>query len=47
MYLVDYHMHSKYSFDGKHEIRDICDAAVKRGLSEIAITDHMDIFSNN
>lgn len=46
MYLVDYHMHSKYSFDGKCELRDMCEVAIKRGLSEIAITDHMDIFSN-
>lgn len=46
MYLVDYHTHSKYSFDGNHELRDICETAIKRGLSEIAITDHMDIFSD-
>lgn len=45
MYLVDYHMHSKYSFDGECEIRDICEVALGRGLSEIAITDHMDIYS--
>lgn len=46
MYLVDYHMHSKYSFDGACELRDICDVAIERGLSEIAITDHMDIYSD-
>ncbi len=46
MYLADYHMHSKYSFDGKEELRTICDQAMARGLSEIAITDHMDIFTN-
>lgn len=46
MYLVDYHMHSKYSFDGECEIRDLCEVAIKRGLSEIAITDHMDIYSD-
>lgn len=46
MYLVDYHMHSKYSFDGECELRDICDVAIERGLSEIAITDHMDIYSD-
>lgn len=46
MYLVDYHMHSKYSFDGECELRDICEVAIERGLSEIAITDHMDIYSN-
>lgn len=46
MYLVDYHMHSKYSFDGTHELKDICETAIERGLSEIAITDHMDIYSD-
>lgn len=46
MYLVDYHLHSKYSFDGNHELCDICETAISRGLSEIAITDHMDIYSN-
>lgn len=46
MYLVDYHTHSKYSFDGNHGLRDMCETAIKRGLSEIAITDHMDIYSN-
>ena len=46
MYLVDYHMHSKYSFDGHEEIMDICEEAVKRGLKEIAITDHYDMFED-
>lgn len=45
MYLVDYHMHSKYSFDGECELEDMCNIAIERGLSEIAVTDHMDIFS--
>lgn len=43
MYLTDYHLHSKYSFDGKESIDAICSAAVKAGLSEIAVTDHVDI----
>ena len=46
MYLVDYHMHSKYSFDGHEEIMDICEEAVKRGLKEIAITDHYYMFED-
>lgn len=46
MYLVDYHMHSKYSFDGECQLNDMCETAIKRGLSEIAVTDHMDIFSD-
>lgn len=45
MYLVDYHMHSKYSFDGREELRDMCETAISRGLSEIAVTDHMDLYT--
>lgn len=44
MYLVDYHMHSKYSFDGHETINDICEEAIRKGLKEIAITDHYDMF---
>lgn len=35
----DYHTHSRYS-DGRERIIDIVDAAVSRGLDEVAITDH-------
>ena len=47
MYIADSHTHSKYSFDGPQnssgEICSLCEAAIERGLSEIAITDHLDI----
>lgn len=46
MFIEDYHLHSKYSFDGHENIYDICEKAIKEGMSEIAITDHMDIYSN-
>lgn len=46
MYLVDYHTHSQYSFDGKETIVNMCETAIRRGLSELAITDHMDIYSD-
>lgn len=46
MFLVDYHMHSKYSFDGHEEIQAICEMAINRGMKEIAITDHCDIYTN-
>jgi histidinol-phosphatase (PHP family) len=39
-------MHTKYSFDGYEQIDDICNKAIERGMQEIALTDHMDIFSN-
>lgn len=45
MYLTDYHLHSKYSFDGKEELDSICDMAVSRGIKEIAVTDHMDLYA--
>lgn len=40
---ADCHTHSKYSFDGKENISDMCEAAVKRGLSVLTVTDHCDI----
>lgn len=47
MYLADSHTHTKYSFDGPQdkqgEVDSLCEAAIERGLSEIAITDHLDI----
>lgn len=46
MYLADYHMHTKYSFDGFEQIDDICNKAIERGMKEIALTDHMDIYMN-
>jgi len=36
----DLHIHSKYSYDGILEPRDIVKIAIKRGLDGIAITDH-------
>ena len=42
MFLIDYHMHSKYSFDGKEEICDLVSSAKAHGISEIAITDHVE-----
>lgn len=35
----DYHIHSRYS-DGRQSVENIVDAAVSRGLLEVAITDH-------
>ena len=46
MFLTDDHLHSEFSVDGKETMDAICEAAIRRGLSEIAITDHMDIFSD-
>lgn len=42
MYLVDYHVHSKNSFDGEEDIKDLIVSAVKAGIKEICITDHFE-----
>lgn len=46
-YMFDYHMHSFYSGDipaGKGStVKEMCEAAISKGLTEIAITDHFDI----
>jgi histidinol-phosphatase (PHP family) len=39
----DYHLHSHFSADSEMTIEELCQAAVKKGLDEIAITDHHDI----
>lgn len=43
---VDYHIHSGYSFDSNEDMDNICTVAINRGLTEIAITDHLDIYEN-
>ena len=47
MYHTDYHLHSKYSFDGCEEVFAICERAILNGLNEIAITDHLDIVESS
>lgn len=44
MFLCDYHIHSKYSFDGDPSATPsaICEAAINNGLTNIAITDHLE-----
>lgn len=38
-YYGDYHTHSRYS-DGREQVERIAEAASRRGLSEVAVTDH-------
>ena len=40
--MFDYHMHSRVSFDGKSDARDMALVAKERGLKEICFTDHID-----
>lgn len=37
---ADYHIHTKYSYDCDLEVSKIIEIALKKGLKEIAITDH-------
>jgi histidinol-phosphatase (PHP family) len=41
--MQDYHIHSDYSTDSEQKLAGICEKAVEQNLSEIAITDHIDI----
>ncbi|MBE6688224.1 MAG: histidinol-phosphatase HisJ family protein [Ruminococcaceae bacterium] len=45
--IVDYHIHTEYSFDWSTllpgRVFDICDGALKNGVTQIAITDHLDV----
>ncbi|MFP4021127.1 MAG: histidinol-phosphatase HisJ family protein [Halanaerobium sp.] len=41
--LFDYHLHSHFSADSEMTMEQLCQAAVSKGLDEIAITDHHDI----
>ncbi len=40
--VADFHIHSRYSWDGHNEIKELIQAATLRGLGAIAITDHDD-----
>jgi len=40
--LFDYHVHSEFSVDCKIPISAMCRAAIAAGVTEIAITDHID-----
>ena len=39
----DYHMHSCYSFDGKMSLEDIVRESIRKGIEEIAVTDHIEL----
>lgn len=39
---ADCHMHTKFSGDSDAPVRDMLDAAIKRGMESVCITDHMD-----
>lgn len=43
MEIIDYHVHSCNSFDGKASVEDICRSAVKLGICEICFTEHFSV----
>ena len=45
MMTYDSHTHSAYSFDsaGGYSVDDMCRAAISKGITHLAITDHYDI----
>ena len=48
MFFCDYHIHSAYSFDGDPSATPIaiCEEAISRGFTDIAITDHLEANSD-
>lgn len=42
--LTDYHLHTTFSKDGKQSPDELCRAALSKGVTHIAITDHVDIY---
>lgn len=48
MFFCDYHIHSAYSFDGDPSATPtaICEEAINRGFTDIAITDHLEANSD-
>ncbi len=38
----DFHLHTEFSFDSKEKIDKVCESAIEKGLSAIAVTNHYD-----
>lgn len=45
MILADFHVHSNNSPDGENSVTELCESAVSKGLSYLAVTDHCEIDS--
>ncbi len=46
-YMADQHTHSQYSMDSSNPIEAMCQKAIEMNLSELVITDHYDLNSND
>lgn len=42
VFMVDTHIHSRYSHDSKQTIDEICKTTVERGIQGVTVTDHVD-----
>jgi histidinol-phosphatase (PHP family) len=40
--MIDYHIHPNYSLDAEGALQEFCEAALRKGLREIAFTTHLD-----
>ncbi|MCG8484498.1 MAG: histidinol-phosphatase HisJ family protein [Clostridia bacterium] len=47
MFLIDYHLHTYRSDDARHSLMQICQYAVRKGIKEIAVTDHFEPTAEN
>ena len=43
--MADYHLHTTVSPDGMNTMEELCDAALEKGLEELAFTDHFEIYT--
>ena len=43
MKYFDYHVHNEISFDSEAKLADLCEEAVRKGLSEFALTNHYEL----
>ena len=41
--VIDYHVHSDNSFDGKSDVDNICQEGIKKGVREICFTEHFSV----
>ena len=39
----DLHCHTEFSFDSETPIKELCESAINKGISHLAITDHCDL----
>jgi len=45
--IEDYHLHTKFSFDSRQELKELCDKAVHEGIQQICFTDHVELGLEN